>query len=84
MSITLHIPDSIISGMRLPENEIESRLRIELAVGLYVQSLLSFGKGSELAGLSRDQLANLLGQRTIARHYEAEELAEDLHYARSE
>ena len=84
MSITLHIPDSITNGMRLPESEIEPRLRIELAVGLYIQSLLSFGKGCELAGLSREQLAGILGQRAIPRHYESEELADDIRYGRSE
>lgn len=53
MPVTLHIPDSIASGLRLPEAEIEPRLRLELALALYSQAILSFGKASELAGINR-------------------------------
>jgi predicted HTH domain antitoxin len=51
MSITLHIPDSVTSGLRLPEEEIEARLRTELVIALYEQGILSFGKGCELAAI---------------------------------
>ena len=81
MSVTLHIPDSIISGIRFPEGEIEPRLRTELALALYAQDILSFGKGSELAGVTRYQFGELLQQRGTARHYGPDELAEDLGYA---
>ena len=84
MPITLQIPDSVASGMRLPEGEIERRLRTELAIALYGQGILSFGKASELASVGRFQFADLLDQRSIGRHYEADELAEDISYARSD
>ena len=84
MSITLHIPDSVASGLRLPEAEIEPRLRTELAIALYGQGILSFGKASELAGAGRNHLAYLLAQRGIPRHYGTEELGEDTAYARGE
>ena len=84
MSVTLHIPDSIVSGLRLPEAEVEPRLRLELALALYGQGILSFGKASELAAIGRYQFADFLGERGIPRQYGAEELAEDLTYARGE
>ena len=84
MSITLHIPDSVAGSLRIPEGEAEQRLRQELAVALYARSLLSFGKASELAGLSRLLFASLLTQRDIFRHYGEEELTEDLAYADGE
>jgi len=34
MSVTLEIPDSVVQGLRLPEGEIQQRLRLELAVAL--------------------------------------------------
>lgn len=49
MAVTLHIPDSITVGRRQPEGEIEERLRLELALALYGQRILSFGKAAELA-----------------------------------
>ena len=84
MPVTLHIPDSIASGLRLPEGEIEPRLRLELALALYSQGILGFGKASELAGIGRYRFAEFLGLRGIARQYGADELAEDLAYGRGE
>ena len=82
--MTLHfdIPESITSSLRLPESEMEPRLRAELSVALYAQGILPFGKASELAGISRHRFADLLGQREIPRHYTEQELAQDLEYAR--
>lgn len=84
MAVTLHIPDSITTGLRLPEGEIEGRLRLELALALYGQGILSFGKAAELAGADRTHLAEQLTRRGIPRHYGPEELLEDLSYARGE
>ena len=83
MSITLHLPDSVVNSLRLPEGEIETRLRTELAIALYGQRILSFGKASELAAIDRYQFGELLSQRGVARHYGPDELAEDVSYARS-
>jgi len=84
MNITLHIPDSITRSLRIPETEAEGRLLQELAIALYAQGLLSFGKASELAGENRFRFADAVTQRGIARHYGQEELTEDLSYADGE
>ena len=84
MSITLNIPESVVRSLRVPEGEVEERLRMELAITLYAQSLLSFGKAAELASLTRFQFADLVTQRGIPRHYGPEELSEDLAYANGE
>ena len=81
MTLNLDIPESITSSLRLPEPEMEPRLRAELAIALYAQGILPFGKASELAGISRHAFAELVGQRGIARHYTELELAQDLEYA---
>ena len=81
MTLHLDIPESITSSLRLPAPEMEPRLRAELAVALYGQGILPFGKASELAGVSRYGFADLLGRREIPRHYTEQELAQDLEYA---
>jgi predicted HTH domain antitoxin len=55
----LDIPESIASSRRLPASEIEARLRTELALALYAQAILPFGKATELAGVSRFSFAEL-------------------------
>ncbi len=79
--ITLHIPDSIARSLRIPKAEAEQRLRQELAIALYAQGLLSFGKASELAVQDRFRFADLVTQHGIARHYGEQELDEDVAYA---
>ena len=49
MSLTLEISDEVSSALRLPPSEAEARLRLELAISLYAQQILSLGKAAELA-----------------------------------
>ncbi len=84
MTFHLDIPESIASSLRLPAPEVEPRLRTELALALYAQEILPFGKASELAGVSRFAFADLASSREIPRHYTENELARDLEYARGQ
>jgi predicted HTH domain antitoxin len=84
MPFHLDIPESIASSLRLPGPEVEPRLRSELAVALYGQGILPFGKASELAELTRYAFAELVARRNIPRHYSDAELTQDLDYARGQ
>lgn len=77
----LLIPDTIVQSIRLPEKQLESELLKELALSLYQQELLSFGKARELAKMEYYDFSKLLGERNISRHYSSTELEEDLSYA---
>ena len=79
--IHLHIPSSVVDAIRLPEEQVEDALQRELAVTLYAQGLLSFGKARELAALDKAVFGRLLGERGIVRHYGVDELHDDLSYA---
>jgi predicted HTH domain antitoxin len=82
--LTLHIPDSVLQGLRIPEQEIAQRLRTELAIALYAQGALSLGKAAELAEMNRMLSGEIVGQRGIPRHYGDAELAQDVSYGRGE
>lgn len=77
----LDIPRSVADALSLPEGRKKEELRRELAVTLYREEMLSFGKARELAGLSKQEFGKLLGGRSVERHYGQEELEEDLRYA---
>lgn len=81
MSLILDIPDSIAQAVRLPSGEREQRLKVELAVSLYAQGLLSLGKARQLAEMNKYEFGTLLGKRLIPRHYAADDLQDDLIYA---
>ena len=84
MDVELHIPASVAQAIRLPEERISQELLVELAVALYRQGILSFGKARELANMEKYEFGRLLGKREVLRHYGNEELADDLTYARSQ
>ena len=77
-SLVLEIPAEVAEAMRLPDNEKSARLRLELAISLYSQSILGLGKAAQLAGMARWELNRVLAERGVALHYGAEELTEDV------
>ncbi len=83
MSLTLEIPDTVEHALCLPKVGRQEALTLELAIALYSRGILSLGKASELARLSKIELGLLLGRRGVPRHYGEQELALDLEYARS-
>jgi len=84
MTLQLRIPNSVTQAIRLPEDRMIPELQVELAITLYSQSLLSFGKARELADMDKYEFGRLLGKRGVSRHYTREELEDDFAYARGE
>ena len=84
MSIQREIPDSVSRELRLPQAEQFLRLKTELALSLYAQGILPFGKARELSGLGKLEFGLLLGQRNIPRQYDASDLQDDRAYAGSQ
>jgi Uncharacterized small protein len=80
MAIVLEIPDSVVHALRLPPAEQRQQLKVELALSLYAQGILSFGKARELADMSKLEFGLLVGKRNIPRHYTNEDLQDDLMY----
>ena len=80
--IAINIPEDIYQAMKLPAGKKEERLMEELALALYEEEILSFGKARELAGMSKWEFHDLLNKRGIKRHYNKENLEEDIEYGR--
>jgi predicted HTH domain antitoxin len=83
MTIMLEIPDSIVRAMRLPRKEQTRQLKMELALSLYAQGILSFGKACELAETTKLEFSLVLGKRNIPRQYDEQDLQDDIAYASS-
>jgi predicted HTH domain antitoxin len=81
MTLQLEIPDDVAQAIRLPTTEQPQQLLLELAVALYARRALSFGKARELAQMSKYEFGLLLGRRGIPRHYDLEDLDDDVAYA---
>ncbi len=73
-TVAIEIPREILHVTRMTPEE----LRRELAVSLFQQGKLSFGKARELAGMTVWAFQQLLGSREIPVHYGVEDYKEDL------
>jgi len=82
--IYIEIPKEIILSLKIPREFVKKQLTQELAIHLYQQGFLSFGKARELAHLFKWEFAEKLGDRKIPRHYAKEDLEEDMKFAYEE
>ncbi len=73
-TISIEIPSEVMHAARMTPED----LRQELAIHLFREGKLSFGKARELAGLTVWEFQNLLGTRNIPVHYGVEEYEDDL------
>ena len=71
--IAIEIPREIIHATRMTPEE----LRRELAIYLFQQGKLSFGKAREMAGMTVWTFQQLLGSRGIPIHYDLEDYEAD-------
>jgi predicted HTH domain antitoxin len=81
MTILIEIPDSVARAMRIPPKDQQRQLKTELALSLYAQGVLSFGKAAELADMTKLEFGLLLGKRNIPRQYDETDLQDDIAYA---
>jgi predicted HTH domain antitoxin len=72
--VQIEIPRHLFQASRLTIPE----LRRELAITLFQQGRLSFGKAREMAGMDFWTFQQLLGSRGISPHYDLAEYEADL------
>jgi predicted HTH domain antitoxin len=73
-TVSIEIPREVLHVARMTPEE----LRQELAVHLFQQGKLSFGKAREVAGTTAWAFQQLLGGRGIPVHYDVEDYEQDL------
>jgi predicted HTH domain antitoxin len=73
-TISIEVPREVLHATRMTVEE----LRRELALYLFQQGKLSFGKAREMAEMSAWDFQQLLGSRGIPVHYDLKEYAEEL------
>jgi len=73
-TIVIEIPREIIHAARMKPLELKQ----ELAIHLFQQGRLSFGKARQLADMSAWVFQQLLGSRGIPVHYGVDDYEEDM------
>jgi predicted HTH domain antitoxin len=76
--VSIEIPREVVHATRMSTEELKQ----ELAIHLFQQGKLSFGKAKEMAGMTFWTFQQLLGGRGIPVHYGVEDYEEDLEVLR--
>ena len=74
LTVSIEIPQEVLHAARMTPEEMKR----ELAVLLFQQGKLSFGKAREMAGMTVWAFQQLLGSRGITVHYDVPDYEEDL------
>lgn len=64
-TISIDFPADLLLALNETEAEIKQRIKVSLAMRLYVLEKLTIGKAAELTGLSRFQFETLLSENEI-------------------
>ncbi len=72
-AVLIGIPRDVMHTARMTAGDMKR----ELALALFQQDRLSFGKARELAGMTVWAFQQLLGSREIPVHYDVEDYLED-------
>lgn len=80
VNIQMPIPKDILLAARIKEKFAPFELKKELAIHLFKEKILTFGKACTLADMSNWDFLELLGKRRIPLHYGVDEYDEDIRY----
>lgn len=64
-TVTIDLPDTVFSALRLAPNEFVREMRIAAAVQWYAQEKISQEKAAEVAGLNRVEFLEELHRRKV-------------------
>jgi predicted HTH domain antitoxin len=76
--LQLTIPGDILATTKIPRQHLEAQLKKELALQLYREGLISGGGACRLAGLTKLEFQDLLGERGICQQYGQDDYQRDL------
>lgn len=64
-SISIDLPADILLTLNVTEQELKQRIKVSLAIQLYLQSKLTLGKAAQIAEVSRFQFETILSENKI-------------------
>ena len=78
VNVEMRIPKDILFAAGIREKNAESEFKKELAIQLFREKHLSFGKACELSDMNKWDFLELLGSRKIPLNYDVDSFKDDL------
>ena len=78
MGIMVEIPDDLEVILKIDKKDIPKAVKLYLAIELYRERKISLGKASEIAGISKEEMMEVLSRKGIPINYDIDDLKEDI------
>jgi predicted HTH domain antitoxin len=78
VTITMDVPKDILLAADIPTANAQAGIRKHLALYMFKERILSFGKASELSGMDKLSFMELAGSNRISFNYNTDAYNEDL------
>ncbi len=73
----IEIPQQVVRALGFADQEVGTKMRVELAVHFFQGNLLSFGQARQLSGLSVWDFMEILRERKVPMHYSESDYIDD-------
>jgi len=78
VTITMDIPKDMLLAADIPTSNAQAGIRKYLALYMFKERILSFGKATELSGMDKLTFMELAGSKRIPLNYDVNAYHEDL------
>ena len=78
VTVKMDFPKDVLLAADISETNAPSDIKKHLALHMFKERIISFGKASELSGLNKLEFIELAGSKGISLNYDAGDYQEDL------
>ena len=78
VTVIMELPKDVLLAADIPMINASAGIKKHLAVYMFKERILSFGKAAELSGLDKLALMELAGSKGISLNYDVDDYHEDL------
>lgn len=64
-TVNIDLPSDILLTLNESEKELKHRIKVSLAIQLFVQQKVTIGKAAQIAGMSRLQFETVLAENSL-------------------
>ena len=79
VTVKIDFPKDVLLAADITESNASLNIKKYLALYMFKERILSFGKAVELAEMDRIEFLELAGSKGISLNYDADDYQEDLH-----
>jgi len=83
VTIKMDFPKDVLLAADISEANASSDIKKHLALYMFKERIISFGKASKLSGLSKLEFIELAGSKGIPLNYDTDDYREDLNTIKS-